>query len=105
MTALIWLESNQYFQGRHNVHAYIDEFKDLVDMSGYTNPIAIILKFYGGLNVIIQDKITKSGTDRPEDNDQWLVQSHSLTRPQPPSQQDIPLHLMKSYSPVNVFLA
>jgi hypothetical protein len=49
---------------------YIDEFKDPVNMSGYIDPIAIaiILKFCRGLNVMIQDRITKSGTDRPEDN-------------------------------------
>jgi hypothetical protein len=44
-TALMRLESDRYFQGRWNVEAYIDEFKDLVDLSGYTDPIAIVLKF------------------------------------------------------------
>jgi hypothetical protein len=48
---------------------YINEFKDLVYMSGYTNPIAIVLKFRRGLNVTTQDKIAESGTDRPRDND------------------------------------
>jgi hypothetical protein len=43
-TALMRLESNQYFQGKQNVEAYIDEFKDLVDLSGY-DPITIVLKF------------------------------------------------------------
>jgi hypothetical protein len=36
-TALMRLESDQYFQGKRNVEAYIDEFKYLVDLSGYTN--------------------------------------------------------------------
>jgi hypothetical protein len=44
---------------------YINEFKDLVDMSGYTDPIAIVLKFHQGLNVMMQDKIAESGTDQP----------------------------------------
>jgi hypothetical protein len=44
-SALMRLESDRYFQGQRNVEAYIDEFKDLVDMSGYTDPIAIVLKF------------------------------------------------------------
>jgi hypothetical protein len=44
-TALMQLESNRYYQGKQNVEAYIDEFKDLIDLSGYTDPIAIILKF------------------------------------------------------------
>jgi hypothetical protein len=38
-------------------------------MSGYTNPIAIVLKFCRGLNATAQDKIAESGTDRPRDND------------------------------------
>jgi hypothetical protein len=44
-SALMRLESDRYFQGQRNIEAYIDEFKDLVDMSGYTDPIAIVLKF------------------------------------------------------------
>jgi hypothetical protein len=31
---LMLLESNQYFQGKWNVEAYIHEFKDLIDSSG-----------------------------------------------------------------------
>jgi hypothetical protein len=33
-------------------------------MSSYTDPIAIVLKFCWGLNVMMQDKIAESGTDR-----------------------------------------
>jgi hypothetical protein len=43
--------------------------KDLIDMSGYMDTIAIVLKFHGGLNVMTQDRITKSGTDRLQDSD------------------------------------
>jgi hypothetical protein len=80
-TALMWLEFERYFQGRHNVEAYIDEFKDLIDMSGSTDPITIVLKFCRGLNAMAQDRITKAGTDRPRDNGwfkaaQWLDLSH-----------------------------
>jgi hypothetical protein len=39
------LESDRYYQGKQNVEAYIDEFKDLIDPSRYTDPIAIMLKF------------------------------------------------------------
>jgi hypothetical protein len=42
-TALMQLESNCYFQGKQNIEVYITEFKDLVDLSGYTDPIAIVL--------------------------------------------------------------
>jgi hypothetical protein len=44
-TALMRLELDQYFQGKWNVEAYINEFKDLIDLSSYTDPIAIVLKF------------------------------------------------------------
>jgi hypothetical protein len=64
-SALMCLESDRYFQGQRNVEVYIDEFRDLVDMSGYTDPIAIVLKFCWGLNATTQDKIAESGTDRP----------------------------------------
>jgi hypothetical protein len=68
-TALMRLESDRYYQGKRNVEAYIDEFKDLVDLSGYTDPIAIVLKFRQGLNTMTQDRIAESGTDRLGDMD------------------------------------
>jgi hypothetical protein len=68
-TALMRLESDQYYQGKQNVEAYIDEFKDLVNLSGYTDPIAIVLKFRQGLNPTTQDRIAESGMDRPSDMD------------------------------------
>jgi hypothetical protein len=63
-TVLIQLESNHYYQGKWNIEAYINEFKDLIDLSSYTDPIAIVLKFCRGLNSMTQDRITKSGMDR-----------------------------------------
>jgi hypothetical protein len=42
--ALMQLKSDRYFQGKQNVEAYIDKFKDLIDLSSYTNPITIMLK-------------------------------------------------------------
>jgi hypothetical protein len=59
--ALMRLESDRYFQAKRNIEAYIDEFKDLVDLSGYTDPIAIVLKFRRGLNPTTQDRIAESG--------------------------------------------
>jgi hypothetical protein len=44
-SALMRLESDRYFQGQQNVEVYIDEFRDLIDMSDYTDPITIVLKF------------------------------------------------------------
>jgi hypothetical protein len=68
-TALVRLKSDQYFQAKQNVEAYINGFKDLVDLSGYTDLIAIVLKFCRGLNLMTQDRIAESGTDRPSDMD------------------------------------
>jgi hypothetical protein len=78
--ALIQLEYDRYFQGKWNVEAYIDEFKDLVDLSSYTDPIAIVLKFRQGLNLTTQDRITKSGTDRLSnmDIDGWFKTARRL---------------------------
>jgi hypothetical protein len=79
-TALMRLESNQYYQGKWNVEAYIDEFENLVDLSGYTNPIAIVLKFHQGLNPMTQDRIAESGMDRPSDTDfnRWFKATRHL---------------------------
>jgi hypothetical protein len=56
IVALMQLESDYYFQGRHNIDTYINEFKDLINMSSYTDPIIIVLKLHKGLNVMTQDK-------------------------------------------------
>jgi hypothetical protein len=68
-TVLMQLECDRYFQGKWNVEAYIDEFKNLVDLSGYTDPIVIMLKFCQGLHLMTQDRIAESGMDRPSDTD------------------------------------
>jgi hypothetical protein len=67
--ALIRLESERYFQGKRTVEAYIDEFENLVDLSGYSDNLAIVMKLRRGLNTTIQDKIAESGSDRPSDDD------------------------------------
>jgi hypothetical protein len=47
-------------------------------MSGYTDPITIVLKFRRGLNATMQDKIAESGTDQLRDNDHqgWYAAAH-----------------------------
>jgi hypothetical protein len=77
-TALMTLESDRYFQGKRNVDAYTDEFRKLIALSGYMDPIAIVLKFHRGLQPSTQDKIVESGTDRPKDNDfqGWFQAAH-----------------------------
>jgi hypothetical protein len=47
----------------------MDKFKDLIDLSGYTDLIAIVLKFCCGLNSTTQNRIAESGMDRPKDRD------------------------------------
>jgi hypothetical protein len=68
-TSLMHLESERYFQGRQTVDQYVDEFSDLIDLSGYSDPLAIIIKFRQGLDASTQDRIAEFGTDRPTDND------------------------------------
>jgi hypothetical protein len=48
-TVLMTLESDQYLQGKRNVDVYTDEFCELVTLSGYTDPITVVLKFCQGL--------------------------------------------------------
>jgi hypothetical protein len=67
--ALIRLESERYFQGKRTVEAYIDEFENLIDLSGYSDNLAIVMKLRRGLDTTIQDKIAESGSDRPSDDD------------------------------------
>jgi hypothetical protein len=51
--ALMRLKSNHYFQGKRMVDAYVDEFEDLIDLSGYSDNLAIVLKFRRGLNPVL----------------------------------------------------
>src|SRR3981189_232963 len=68
-TSLMRLESERYFQGRRTVDQYVDEFSDLIDLSGYSDPLAIVINFPRAINASTQDRIAESGTDRPVDND------------------------------------
>ena len=67
--AIMHLKSQKYYQGSRNVDSYIDEFEDLIEVSGYTDPITIVLKFHRGLNPSIQNRIAESGTDHLDDDD------------------------------------
>jgi hypothetical protein len=72
-TSLMCLELERYFQGRQTMDMYVDELSDLINLSGYSDPLAFVIKFRRGLNTSTQDWIAESGMDRPADNnpDGW----------------------------------
>jgi len=43
--ALTHLETSAYHQNRRSTNEYIDEFRDLIDLSGYMEGLAIVMKF------------------------------------------------------------
>jgi hypothetical protein len=67
--ALAKLETSGYHQGRHTVDEYVDDFRELIDQAGYTEGLAIVVKFRRGLNKAIQDQIANIPIGRPADND------------------------------------
>lgn len=67
--ALARLETNAYHQGKRTVDDYIDEFTDLIDLAGYKEGMAIVMKFRKGLQVEIQDQIAQLPYGRPADSD------------------------------------
>lgn len=44
------LEMTAYFQGKQTVDDYLDQFRDLIYDSGYTDPKTIVVKFRRGLD-------------------------------------------------------
>jgi hypothetical protein len=56
--ALTRLETVEYHQGRRMVDEYTDEFRDLIELAGYTDRLAIVIKFCRGLSQEIQDQVT-----------------------------------------------
>jgi hypothetical protein len=70
--ALTQLETAECHQGRQTVDGYTDEFQDLIELAGYTNRLAIIIKFCHGLSWEIQDQaatmpVGQPADDKPED--------------------------------------
>jgi hypothetical protein len=57
------------------VDAYVDKFEDLINLSGYSDDLTIVLKFQRSLNPVLQDKIAESGRDCLPDNapDKWYA--------------------------------
>jgi len=48
--AVNMLETTSYFQGRRLVDDYLDQFKDLIEDSSYSDPKMIVVKFCQGLD-------------------------------------------------------
>jgi hypothetical protein len=63
------LEGTSYFQGRQTVDDYLDDFRDLISDSGYTNLKTIVVKFRRGLNPSIADAVATMASGRPDDLD------------------------------------
>jgi hypothetical protein len=66
--ALTWLETAEYHQGRRTVDEYTDEFRDLIELAGYTDGLAIVIKFCRGLSREIQDQVATMPVGRPADD-------------------------------------
>jgi len=63
------LETALYFQGRRSVDDYLDQFKDLIEDSGYSDPKTIVVKFRQGLNRRISTALAGMTYGRPSDTD------------------------------------
>ena len=58
--ALAKLESRSYFMGSRDVFRYTDDFEDLVDLSGFDDPLIKVSKYRTGLDPAINHAITSS---------------------------------------------
>ena len=63
------LESAGYYQKARSVDDYLDEFRNLIADSGYTDSKVVVVKFRRGLNPSIQNAIATMVTGRPSDAD------------------------------------
>jgi len=61
------LEGTSYFQGRRTVDDYLDDFRDLISDSRYSDPKTIVVKFRRGLNPLIADAVATMASGRPDD--------------------------------------
>ena len=61
------LEGTTYFQGRRSVDDYLNDFRDLISESGYSDPKTIVVKFRRGLNPGIADAVATMAAGRPDD--------------------------------------
>jgi len=63
------LETTDYFQGSRPVDAYLDQFRDLISDSGYSNLKTVVVKFHRGLDCRILMALAAMPSGRPSDSD------------------------------------
>jgi len=63
------LETTAYFQGKRTVDDYLDQFRDLIYDSGYTDPKTVVVKFRRGLDRRISTALAGMTYGRPSDTD------------------------------------
>ena len=68
-TAVNTLETSSYFQGKRTVDDYLDQFRDLIYDSGYTDPKTIVVKFRRGLDRRISAALAGMAFGRPSDTE------------------------------------
>ncbi len=61
------LETTSYFQGKQTVDNYLDQFRDLIYNSGYTDKKTIVVKFHCGLDHQIATALTGMASGRLSD--------------------------------------
>ena len=66
--AINQLESHQYHQGKRSVDEYIDEFEELIEKAEYTDGLAIVIKFWQGLDPSIQTHIVLMLKGHPKED-------------------------------------
>ena len=67
--AINTLEGTSYHQGGQTVDDYLDSFWTLVSDAGYMDPQTLVVKFWRGLKLGIQNQIATMPYGRPTDTD------------------------------------
>src|SRR6266542_194713 len=67
--AINTLETTDYFQDSRPVDAYLDQFRDLISDSGYSDPKKVVVKFRRGLDHRILMALAAMPSGRPSNSD------------------------------------
>ena len=67
MEAVNNFERITYYQESHTVEDYLDKVHILISEAYYTNPHTIVVKFYYGLQISIQNQIITLPVRKPKD--------------------------------------